>query len=226
MDIYLIDETNNYTFHFPVNPIDRLSIPKERRYRSAEILNFGEVDFKEKGKKITEISFSSLFPIDNTAEYCKDKTSKIKPIEYRDKLNNLIEYENPLRLVITGEMEFDELVNITKFMPETRAGENEDIYYNIEFRTHRDIQIDTVNNESSKSLYSNRSTKEIYYNSGDKVKANENIEIRDGPSSDYDSIGTINRDEILEIYRVDGNYADVYWGNHGGFICLDDVSKV
>ena len=226
MDIYLIDETNNLTFHFPVNPINKLSIPKERRYRSAEILNFGDIDFHEAGKKITEISFSSLFPIDMTAEYCREKTSTMKPIEYRNKIYDFIDYDNPLRLVITGDMEFNELVNISKFIPEARAGENEDIYYDIEFRTHRDTPIETIDENNQNSLYSNRPTQSTYYNPGDSIKASRETDIRDGPSADSNSIGKIRKDEVLEIYSTENGYADVYWGMHGGFVLLSDFSKV
>lgn len=62
MDVYLKDESKSYTLQFPVNPLDKISNPKEKKYITADIINFGEVDISQKGSKIREISFNSLFP--------------------------------------------------------------------------------------------------------------------------------------------------------------------
>lgn len=51
MDVYLKDESKNYTLQFPVNPLDKLSNPKEKKYITADIIDFGEVDISQKGKQ-------------------------------------------------------------------------------------------------------------------------------------------------------------------------------
>ena len=71
MDVYLIDESKNYTFRFPVNPFEKLSIQKEKKFTTVDIIDFGEVDLPEKGEKILEISFDTLLPKTYDSSYCR-----------------------------------------------------------------------------------------------------------------------------------------------------------
>ena len=150
LDVYLIDESKKYTFQFPVNPFEKISIPKEKKFTTVDILDFGEVDIPNKGEKITEISFDTLLPKEYDSSYCR--------YIYTDKPNDtikLLEYwkdiEQPVRLIIT-DFEFNNLVYISKLNVEERAGEIGDKYISITFRTYRELKIETVNNASNENL--------------------------------------------------------------------------
>ncbi|NFO40778.1 SH3 domain-containing protein [Clostridium botulinum] len=228
MDIYLIDEAKNYKFHFPVNPLNSLSLLKEKRYITADILDFGEVDITQKGEKIREINFNSLFPSEYDESYCREMYLD-KPLNSKKLIESWQNIEQPLRLIIT-DIDINELVIISKFTTEFIAGELEDIYFNITFRTNREIKIETVNNTSVNSysggLQDNRNTQSATYNAGDKIKVTASaLNVREGPGTNYNILGSVSKGTSLEVYRVSGNWADVYWGNHGGYICLDYVTK-
>lgn len=226
MDIYLIDESKNYTFQFPVNPLDKLSKQKEKRFITADIIDVGEVDISQKGNKIIEISFNSFFPLEYDS-FCRS-VSIMKPSEYVEKIESWINNDVHLRLIIT-DLNINELVNISKFTPEIRGGEVGDIYFSITFRTYREIKIETVNNASTENLgglENNRETQNSEFNSNDVVTVTASaLNVRNGPGTDYDILGSVSKGTTLTLYSVQGNWADTYWGDHGGFVCLDYVTK-
>ncbi|CZR96790.1 MULTISPECIES: hypothetical protein [Clostridioides] len=49
IDIYLKNEKEKIDFDFPVNPQDSLSIKKEKRFETVDIVNLGEFDIKKEG---------------------------------------------------------------------------------------------------------------------------------------------------------------------------------
>lgn len=226
MDVYLIDEAKNYTLQFPVNPLDNLSKTKEKKFTTADIIDFGEVDISEKGKKINEISFNSFFPLEYDS-YCRYVTI-MKPQEYVDKIESWIDSDIQVRLIIT-DFNINELVKISKFTPQIKGGEVGDIYFSITFRTHRELKIETVNNSSNSNLgglQDNRSTQYSDFKDDDIVTVTANsLNVRDGPGTEKNILGSVSKGTMLTLYRVQSNWADVYWGNHGGWICLDYVTK-
>ncbi|GAA0076199.1 hypothetical protein UT300005_05770 [Clostridium sp. CTA-5] len=222
MDVYLIDESKNYTFHFPVNPLDKIYIEKEKRFITVDILDFGEVDIAQNGKKVTEISFNTLFPKEYDSSYCRYSSIPL-PSEAISLLEYWKDIEQPIRLIIT-DFNFNELVSISKFSQEERAGEIGDKYIAITFRSYSEIKIESVENTST--LQDNRSNQSSDFNSEDTVKVTASaLNVRSGPGTSYDILGSVSNGTTLRIYSVDGNWADVYWGNHGGYICLDYVVK-
>lgn len=230
MDIYLIDESKNYKFHFPVNPLNSLSLSKEKRYITADILDFGEVDITQKGEKIREISFNSLFPFEYDESYCREMYLD-KPLNCKKLMESWQEVEQPLRLIIT-DIDVNELVSISKFTCEFVAGELEDIYFNITFRTKREIKIETVNNSGINSysggLQDNRPSQETKFKDGDKVKVTASaLNVRSTPQIKEDNvIGTLNKGQTVTVYRTEGQWLHTYYGNHGGYVHMDYIVKV
>jgi hypothetical protein len=226
LDVYLIDESKNYTIQFPVNPLNKLSNPKEKRYTTADIIDFGEVDISQNGSKIIEISFDSFFPKEYDT-YCQ-YTAISTPQEYINVIQFWMDSDTHVRLIIT-DLNINELVNISKFAPEVRSGEIGDIYFSITFRTYRELKIETVNDSSNYSggLQNNRSnTYSNEYKDGDKVKVTASaLNVRKGCGTSYEVIGCVSKETVLTIYRQQGNWADCYYGNHGGCICLDYVTR-
>ena len=226
MDVYLIDESKNITFQFPVNPLSELSKPKEKKFTTADIIDFGEVDISDKGKKITEISFNSFFPLVYDS-YCR-YTALAKPLDNSDKIQGWIDNDTTLRLLIT-DFNINELVKISKITPQIKGGEVGDIYFSISFRTFRELKIQTVNNTTTVNLGglgNNRATQESGFKAGDVVTVTASaLNVRSGPGKEYDILGSVFKGEKLELYRIYGNWSDVYFGDHGGWISLDYVTK-
>lgn len=224
MDVYLKDEKNNINFHCPVNPFKSFTKENERRFKTGDIINYGEVDIYKTGENIEEISFDTLFPKEYNESFCrytdlKDPQSTINMFE------KWILQEEPLRLIIT-DININMLVNLYKFKQTHNSGEIGDIYITLSFRSHREITIERVNSGSIGQQLNARSTTNRDYKKGDKIKINEEIvSLYDGNGAHNKEVGSIKKGKTLEIYRVYNGWADCYFGNHGGWIELSKVVK-
>lgn len=227
LDVYLINEKENDTFQFPVNPFG-ITVNRSKKYDTADIIDFGEVDINDKGKKVREISFDTLLPKEYDT-YCR-YVDIPDPAETIVKLEKWSEQSEPLRLIIT-DFNFNDLVNLVSISEEERPGEIGDKYINLNFRTHRELKIEKVGTEehTAPKLLSNRPsggepTSKSNHTVGEwiVVTASE-LNVRSGPGESYPVLGTVKKDQSYKIGRVDGNWADIYWGKSGGYICLDYV---
>ena len=139
MDIYLINEEKNNTFHFPVNP-ENIGVGGEKKLDTVEIINIGEVDFPT-GDRIQEVGFSTFFPV-NYDTYCQYPDIPAP----QDALHILLDWRDagkPVRLLIT-ESPVNILVLIGGVSWEIKGGEPGDIYFNINFRSWREIKVRTT----------------------------------------------------------------------------------
>ncbi|APQ77159.1 LysM peptidoglycan-binding domain-containing protein [Clostridium botulinum] len=141
MDVYLRNEKEKTTFQFPVNPLDNILVNRSKKYDIADIVDYGEVDLSDKGKKIKELSFLTLLPKEYDT-YCRYRNIP-KSEESIAKLEKWMEQEEPLRLIIT-DFNFNNLVNISSISEEERGGETGDKYITISFRTYRELKIQTL----------------------------------------------------------------------------------
>ncbi len=231
MDVYLVDEFKKYTFRFPVNPFDKLSIQKEKKFTTVDIVDFGEVDLAEKGEKITEISFNTLLPKKYDSSYCRynnfpTPNDSIKLIEYWKDI------DQPVRLIIT-DFGFNDLVFISKFAYEERTGEPGDKYISITFRKFREAKITIYQASSTSSstpqLQDNRadtSSSSSQYQDGDIVTVTASaLNVRDGPGTSYNRLGMVYNGETLKVYSQSDKWISVYYGDHGGYVYSDYVTK-
>ncbi|EJA6692120.1 TPA: LysM peptidoglycan-binding domain-containing protein [Clostridioides difficile] len=146
IDIYLKNEKEKIDFHFPVNPQDSLSIKKEKRFETVDIVNLGEFDIKKEGEKIREISFKTFLPFQYDASYCRYSELK-NPIEVVSMLEKWVDQAEPLRLIVTG-FGYNGLVTISSFSNTQVAGREEDRDIEITFRTYRELKIETLKKET------------------------------------------------------------------------------
>ncbi len=146
IDIYLKNEKEKIDFHFPVNPFDSLSIKKEKRFETVDIVNLGEFDIKKEGEKIREISFKTFLPFQYDASYCRYSELK-NPIEVVAMLEKWVDQAEPLRLIVTG-FGYNGLVTISNFSNTQTAGREEDRDIEITFRTYRELKIETLKKDT------------------------------------------------------------------------------
>lgn len=224
MDVYIKDEKNNINFRCPVNPFKTLSKESERRFKTGDIINYGEVDIYKTGENIEEISFDTLFPKEYNESFCKYADLK-DPQSTVNMFEKWVLQEEPLRLIIT-DININMLVNISKFKQTHNAGEIGDVYATLSFRRHREITIEKVQSSSVGQQLYGRSTVSSDYKKGDKIKVNEEIvSLYDGNGAHNKEVGMVKKGKILEIYRVYNGWADCLYGNSGGWIDLSKVVK-
>ncbi|MCW0824256.1 LysM peptidoglycan-binding domain-containing protein [Clostridioides difficile] len=176
IDIYLKNEKEKIDFHFPVTPFDSLSIKKEKRFETVDIVNLGEFDIKKEGEKIREISFKTFLPFQYDASYCRYSELK-NPIEVVAMLEKWVDQAEPLRLIITG-FGYNGLVTISSFSNTQTAGREEDRDIEITFRTYRELKIETLKKETKSNTKTdlkdnrpnNKTTPKIY-----TVKASDTL---------------------------------------------------
>ncbi|HBH0612711.1 TPA: LysM peptidoglycan-binding domain-containing protein [Clostridioides difficile] len=176
IDIYLKNEKEKIDFHFPVTPFDSLSIKKEKRFETVDIVNLGEFDIKKEGEKIREISFKTFLPFQYDASYCRYSELK-NPIEVVAMLEKWVDQAEPLRLIITG-FGYNGLVIISNFSNTQTAGREEDRDIEITFRTYRELKIETLKKETKSNTKTdlkdnrpnNKTTPKIY-----TVKASDTL---------------------------------------------------
>ena len=139
MDIYLLDPEGP-TLRVPVNP-SHITWGKSKQYDTVNILNLGEVDLPF-GDKLKEVSFSSFFPSEYRASYCR-YASLPDPNEAMKLLEEWTDSKKPVRLIITGA-NINELVLVVVSEGAIQGGEPGDIYYSVTFRAWRELKIGAV----------------------------------------------------------------------------------
>lgn len=139
MDFYLLDPAGPQ-LHLPVNP-EEVTIRREKRYETVEIVNLGEVDFPT-GEKLTEISFSSFFPAEYDPSYCRYPDLP-DPQEAMQQLTAWMISRKPVRLIIT-ETVHNVLVLVTAHTTNYKGGEPGDVYYELTCRLWREVKVRTA----------------------------------------------------------------------------------
>ncbi|WP_053069812.1 MULTISPECIES: LysM peptidoglycan-binding domain-containing protein [Clostridium] len=143
LDVYIknIHDEDCMFFHFPVNPIDSLTINRSKKFETVDLINFGEVDFSSPGKKIKEISFNTILP-GRPDSFCRYLDIH-KAEDTIKKLEQWMEQKEPIRLVIT-RLNINELVIISELPEDIRAGESDDKYITLTFRVYREPKIESL----------------------------------------------------------------------------------
>ena len=237
MDVYLLDNygisgwdsadytgmlNTSATFHFPVNPIEEIVINGERRYKTADIIGYGQADIQKSGKNIQEIAFKTLFPSQYDESFCVAQVKDI-PINMCKKFEKWRDQEKPLRLIIT-DINSDILVNISKFEYTVKAGEGTDTYISITFRQRRDAPVKIMKDNTLNGLNARTGSASVY-KKGDVVKAKADLCVYQSNSMTSKFLGKIKKGTKITIYAQYGRWLSIYYGNHGGYIAISTVTK-
>jgi nucleoid-associated protein YgaU len=138
MDIYLLGDFG--TFQFPVNP-EEIAVPGEKLLETVRITNLGEVDFPA-GDRISEIRFSSFFPLEYDPGYCR-YVELPAPEDAIKQLQAIKDAGKPVRLIITG-LPVNMLVLLSALTYSSVGGEPGDIHFEVRLRSYREIKVRTV----------------------------------------------------------------------------------
>jgi hypothetical protein len=136
------------TFIFPVNP-EEISIRRDRQFETVNILPLGEIDVPQQ-EKVREISFSSFFPKLHDDRYCGcgGESKHPDPQDAMNRLTAIMNGKTPVRLIIS-----DTAVNVLAFLSAHNStfhgGEPGDVYFDVTFRTYRDLKVKTAGTGAS-----------------------------------------------------------------------------
>ena len=203
MDIYLKNEKEKKEFHFPVNPIDGLSIQKDRKFTTVDILDYGNADIFLKGNDIEEINFKTLFPV-NYHPFCR-YVNISSPKDNVRLIEKWKDQKEPIRLIIT-DFDYNELVTISSFTQEEVAGENGDKYIDITFRRYKEIIVNTV---PKKKILDNGSIKSKTNTRKMVVSVKTRLNVRDGPGTSYKIIGKLQNKNEVDVYEIVNGWAKI-----------------
>ncbi|NQX66809.1 LysM peptidoglycan-binding domain-containing protein [Paenibacillus alba] len=137
---FTLEDPSGLKLHFPVNPSE-VNIRRDKSFETITIIRGGELDVPQ-GVKVKEIAFSSFFPADYDASYCKYKPLP-NPQTAMNQLNTWMESQEPLRLIIT-ETDVNVLVMLSAHNSSFRGGEPGDVYFDVTFRTWNDYKVRTL----------------------------------------------------------------------------------
>lgn len=145
-------------FIFPVNP-EEVRIRREKQFEVTTILSLGEIDLIQ-GERVKEIAFSSFFPKYYDDRYCK--YSEIPdPQTAMNRLTALLMKKQPIRLIITDTI-VNTLAHVTAHDSTFKGGEQEDVYFDVTFRTWRDAKISKIGNSKRASRADTKPIPKVY----------------------------------------------------------------
>lgn len=135
MEIYL--NADDREFQLPVNP-SVVSIGNDVILNTVEVFRVGEVDWAM-GDDLRRVVLESFFPAQYVPAYCAYPDPP-DPLEAAQLLDLWKDEREILRLLVT-EMGINLKVRIASFNYESRGGEPGDIYYRLEVRQYRSLEI-------------------------------------------------------------------------------------
>ena len=234
MEVYLTDIKNNYTFRFPVAPLDKIDIKTNKSLNSYKIIGYGAIEQPKEGEEIVELSFNTLLPR-KYEPFCKYSDLQL-PQETLSMLEKMRDSMFPLKLLITG-LNFNNYVLLTKLTPTIRHGESDDIYIDLTFHKYREPKI-VVYNEASISKYDNkfitdsglidnRDDINLNFKPGDVCRVVTNsINIYDYYDFTYNTFGFLKNGTIFQLIKVMNNWGAINLQGREGWVNLDKVEKL
>jgi nucleoid-associated protein YgaU len=139
MDFYLISPGEE--LRLPVNPPE-VQIKQEKLYETVSIIRLGEVDYTPDATKIAEITFASFFPKEYDPSYCNYQPPN--PLDAAQKLKIWTDSQKPVRLLITGLLDINQLVLLSATTYTVKGGFPDDIYFEISCRAWRPVKVRTT----------------------------------------------------------------------------------
>jgi len=190
---FTIRDVSDGDFIFPVNP-EEVTIRRVRHYETTNILSLGEIDFSQ-GERVKEISFSSFFPKEFDDSFCKGKLEDFVPPQVAmNRLTALLNKKRPVRLIISGTI-INTPVYLSSHNTTIKGGEVGDIYFEVTFRTWRDVKVKAAASNKGASRLDTKPVPKVYtVRSGDTLTAIAKREL--GNSSKWQDIYNGNKKTI------------------------------
>ena len=235
MEVYLTDIKNNYTFRFPVAPLNEIKIKTSKSLNSYKVIGYGAIEQPKEGEEITELSFTALIP-KKYDSYCKYSDLQL-PQEVLSNFERMRDSMMPLKLLIT-DLNFNNYVLLTKLDPTIKFGESDDIYLDLTFHKYREPKI-VIYQESNITQYDNKlltdsglidNRNDISYTdfkAGDICRvATNSVNIHDYYDVNYNVFGYLKNGTIFKLVKVINGWGAVNIQGREGWINLDKIEKL
>lgn len=179
-------------FIFPVNP-EEITIRRDKQFETVNILSLGEVDVPQK-EKVREISFSSFFPKHYDGNYCIYEYLP-DPQSAMNQLTALMNDKQPVQLIISHTA-VNVLVTLSSHQSTFRGGEPGDVYFDVTFRTYREMKVKPVGGSNDASTRTDQKPVPKMYTvkTGDTLSGIAKLQF--GSSAKWKSIYEKNRKTI------------------------------
>lgn len=141
MDIGIFIEYEGRVVQIPVNP-EKFDVSTEGNNSVTELITLGEIIIPKK-KKLSSISWESFFPYESWYPAIRTRGAFQSARFYLNFLDKIRDDCKPCRLIVTG-IGFDSDVVIDSFDYHHQAGDHEDTYYSITFKTYRPYQVSVI----------------------------------------------------------------------------------
>jgi len=127
------------TFIFPVNP-EEITIRRDKQFETVNLLSMGEVEVSQQ-EKVREIAFSSFFPRQHDNRYCQcgGGDRHPDPQEAMNRLTALMNSKTPVQIIISDTV-VNVLVTLSAHSSIFKGGEPGDVYFDVTFRTYREMK--------------------------------------------------------------------------------------
>lgn len=121
-------------FQIPVNP-DKMEFTENGKGKTYDVLQLGEIN-TIKDRKLTEITFSSIFPFRNYPFVISKRL--LTPKSYIDYINKWRDTNHPIRFIfISPNLEVNLPVSIEAFSWAESANRNKDITYTMKLKEYK-----------------------------------------------------------------------------------------
>jgi len=225
MDIFLYNKSKSEFIKFPVVP-QKVEVQSPQKIETFESL--GQGDLKIIGLKGNRsFSLESFFP-SKDYHFLRDRSHK--GMEYVDLIEKWRGTRDPLNIIIS-ELKINFACVIENFTNAIQDGSG-DIYYKLEIEEYKvpsikklaTTKITTValkkgQTQPSKTVTVNKSTYGI-------VTAKGGVNVRSGAGIGYSKLGLAAYNTKVKLYRLEGKWWQIYYGNHGGYISAEFIKKV
>lgn len=126
---------------FPAAP-EKLEVLWDGNWEKAELLGIGEVS-RYRARKLKRVRFSGIFPGEDYGFVTA--AERKEPSSYVTTLAKMAEGKEPVRLVVSGGARpFSGLCTVERFDWWTQAGEDGDLFYELELLEYREFGKDAV----------------------------------------------------------------------------------
>ena len=226
MDIYLYNITKSEFIKFPVIP-KTIEVQSPQKIETFESL--GQGDLKIIGLKGNRsFTLESFFP-SKDYPFLHDRT--YKGMEYADKIEKWRATREPM-VVIISELKVNFNCVIENFKPGIQDGSG-DIYYSLDIEEAKIPQIKKVatatkittvalkkgQTQPSKTVTVNKNTYGL-------VTAKSGLIVRSGGGVGYSKLGTLTYNSKVKLFRLEGKWWQIYYGNKGGYVSSEFIKKV
>lgn len=222
MDIFIYNYNKKEFFQFPIVPLD-IAIDVSQEVEKFDSIQAGKVSLIGlMGNR--KFNIESFFPV---KDYSFTKNDKMKGMEYVRKIQEWRKTRLPVFIVIP-DLDISFYCSIENFQYSVKDGSG-DIYYNLnceEYIIPQVKKINTTKNDKKKVITTSKNKNPKPLNSAYGIVTADYLNVRNGKSTKHGIIGGLSQGTKVKLFRLEGDWWHIYFGNHGGYVYAKYIKEV